>query len=394
MAPSSIAARTRRRCELAEDDEVAPVGGHDLPVAAAQRALRPPAVLHEPGLAHRLDGAPADLLRPPALPARGPPTLRGVARRRGPRLRRGGVGARRSSPHGSHGASVCRRSGTRESGSTGTIRSAASGPATARVCRTASRRRAARIAAGSEISERWRPAGGPSPSTRRRSDVGRRGQLREPGGEREPHPPRVGMRLAERHAQPPRPALDERGREHDGAERPPAPLAPGDEAVDQQAERVLELRPGAGLGQLERLLQPLRRAPRDAAACRARGRGRAPAARRRRSDRPARPAAARRAPRASGSRTAPAARAAPPSRGASRAARSGAARGRRRGVPAGSAAARPSGLRPRPTAAERAASPPASPPPAAAGPWRRRRPRRSARGRRRAGPAHRGGRGG
>src|SRR3954468_15325347 len=52
--------------ELAEDDEVAPVVGHDLPVAAAQRAVRPPAVPAEPGLAHSLDGPAADRLGPPA----------------------------------------------------------------------------------------------------------------------------------------------------------------------------------------------------------------------------------------------------------------------------------------------------------------------------------------
>src|ERR1700750_2088865 len=101
------------RTEVAEDDEVAPVVGHHLPVAGAERPVRPPAVLDEPGLADGLHRAAADGLRPPAL-ARA--DLHGLRRRQ--------------PPYGSHGASVCLRSGTRESGSTGTIRSAASGPAT------------------------------------------------------------------------------------------------------------------------------------------------------------------------------------------------------------------------------------------------------------------------
>src|SRR3954471_6672607 len=107
--------------ELAEDDEVASVVGHDLPVAAAQRALRPPAVLDEPGLAHRLDRSPADRLGPAAGP--GPDldgTRCGEAARAAARTG-GGIGphrrpsaraapgspGRRSSgraPHGSHGA--------------------------------------------------------------------------------------------------------------------------------------------------------------------------------------------------------------------------------------------------------------------------------------------------
>jgi hypothetical protein len=37
--------------QLAEDDKVAAIDGDDLPVAAAQRALGPPAVLDQPGLA-------------------------------------------------------------------------------------------------------------------------------------------------------------------------------------------------------------------------------------------------------------------------------------------------------------------------------------------------------
>ena len=45
--------------------------------------------------------------------------------------------------------------------------------------------------------------------------------------------------------------------EHDGAQRAPAPLAAGEQAVDQQAERALELRARRRLRQLEQLLQAL-----------------------------------------------------------------------------------------------------------------------------------------
>src|SRR4051812_49943752 len=169
--------------ELAEEDEVAPVVGHALPVAAAQRAVRPPAVLDEPGLAHSLDGPAADRLGPPAGAG---------ADFDGPRRREAARAAARPSPvapHGSHGASVCRRSGTRESGSTGTMRSAASGPATARAWRTASRSRAARIAAGSAINQRLRPAGGPrAPPRRRRASAGGGGPGRRGGGAGPPPP--------------------------------------------------------------------------------------------------------------------------------------------------------------------------------------------------------------
>src|SRR3954452_25427483 len=172
------------REEVAEHDEVAPVVGHDLPVVEPQRAVRPPAVVHEPGLPDRLDSLPAHTLGPPLLAGVHLHLARGGEPARAARLWRRG-GAQRGSfsgRHGSHGASVCLLSGTLESGSTGTIRSAASGPATARVCRTASRSRAARMVAGSEISERWRPAGGPSPSTRRRSTSAGAGRSADPGG--------------------------------------------------------------------------------------------------------------------------------------------------------------------------------------------------------------------
>ena len=52
--------------ELAEQHDELPAGGHDLPVAPAQRLGRPPAVLDQPRLAHRLDRAAVDAERLPA----------------------------------------------------------------------------------------------------------------------------------------------------------------------------------------------------------------------------------------------------------------------------------------------------------------------------------------
>ena len=105
--------------ELAEDDEVASVDRDDLPVAAAQWPVRPPAVLDEPGLAHRDDLVAIDRLRAPA----------GSGDDVGRPWDREAAGAR---AHSSNGVSTARRSGTRESGSTASTRSAPSGPATAR----------------------------------------------------------------------------------------------------------------------------------------------------------------------------------------------------------------------------------------------------------------------
>src|SRR4051794_16170530 len=114
--------------EVAEDDEVAAVERDDLPVAAPQRAVRPPAVLDEPRLADGGHLVTVDRKRPAA---RAGLDRHGLRDSETP-----SAGA-----HGSNGVSTTRRSGTRESGSTSRTRSAASGPATARVWRTASRKR-------------------------------------------------------------------------------------------------------------------------------------------------------------------------------------------------------------------------------------------------------------
>src|SRR4051794_29180006 len=50
--------------QVAEDDRVAPTRDEHLPVAPAQRGIRPPAVLDEPRLAHRLHLAAGDDDRP------------------------------------------------------------------------------------------------------------------------------------------------------------------------------------------------------------------------------------------------------------------------------------------------------------------------------------------
>src|SRR5919197_5770798 len=140
--------------ELAEDDQVAAVDGDDLPVAPAQRPVRPPAVLDQPRFADRDDLVAVDGL--------GPPTRTGDDVGRSRYGEAPGPGA-----HSSNGVSTARRSGTRESGSTASTRSAPSGPATARTWRIASRRRARRWAVPSSKSARPRACGGPKRSTAR-----------------------------------------------------------------------------------------------------------------------------------------------------------------------------------------------------------------------------------
>jgi hypothetical protein len=88
-------------------------------------------------------------------------------------------------------------------------------------------------------------------------DVGRSRQLRQPGGEHEAHAARIGQRLPEGHARPPRTALHQHGGEHGGAQGAPAPLAARQQPVDQQAQPTLELHARRRLRQLEALLQPL-----------------------------------------------------------------------------------------------------------------------------------------
>ena len=55
------------------------------------------------------------------------------------------------------------------------------------------------------------------------------------------------------------PPFDEPRRQHDGPQRAPTPLAPRQQAVDQEAERAPELLAGAGFRQVERLAQLLAR---------------------------------------------------------------------------------------------------------------------------------------
>src|SRR5918912_1962480 len=68
MCTDSAMAEPASVIELAQHDEVAAVDRHHLPVATAQRAVGPPAVLDEPRLADRDDLVAVDGLRPPAPP--------------------------------------------------------------------------------------------------------------------------------------------------------------------------------------------------------------------------------------------------------------------------------------------------------------------------------------
>src|SRR5437588_364492 len=63
--PSSLdePAACERAIQVAEDDDVAPACRDELPVAAPQRPLGPPAVLDEPRLANLDDLSPVDLDR-------------------------------------------------------------------------------------------------------------------------------------------------------------------------------------------------------------------------------------------------------------------------------------------------------------------------------------------
>ena len=67
----------------------------------------------------------------------------------------------------------------------------------------------------------------------------------------------IGQRLAEDDALAPGAALDQRRAEHDDAQRAPVALAPGQQPVDEQPERALELGARGGLLELERLLEDL-----------------------------------------------------------------------------------------------------------------------------------------
>jgi len=130
--------------QVAEHDDATTAARDDLPVATAQGALRPPAILDQPRLAHELD-LPAPHGERPAAGVRA--HLHGPRRAETPRVAHGS-----GTVFERNGASTARRSGTREHGSTASTRKAASGPAAVRAWRTASRSRAARATAGSESS--------------------------------------------------------------------------------------------------------------------------------------------------------------------------------------------------------------------------------------------------
>ena len=175
-------------------------------------------------------------------------------------------------PYPSNGVSTARRSGTRDSGSTSSTRRAASGPAAARAWRMASRRRA--YPGGDRIVQQAALiAGMRSEALDRQTQLlGRRRHQRQARGQREPHPGRIGQRLAEHHLLAPgSTVLDQHGREDDGPQRPAAPLPPRQQTIDQQPERALELDARGGFRQLERLAQELARRPRSQGAVAAAG---------------------------------------------------------------------------------------------------------------------------
>src|ERR1700739_259387 len=76
--------------QVVVDDDVPPFDTDDLPVAATQRLLCPPAILHQPRLAHDLDGLAVDhqglpLMSVPAIPrahADGPGAVQDTRRSR------------------------------------------------------------------------------------------------------------------------------------------------------------------------------------------------------------------------------------------------------------------------------------------------------------------------
>ena len=229
--------------QVAVDDEVAAVVGDDLPVAAAQRRVRPPAVLDQPGLAHGLDRAAADAdraARSPRLPHAA--TARGVARRRSRipwRQREAPLGHARVGVDGDdpqRGVRPGDRAGLAD-------RLAQPGAADRRGLgqqrALVARRRAEALRAQAQ-------------------DVGRRGQLGQPlararaasGAGR----PAARGRSPARARSRPRPAW-RRARPR-AAHRPRRSRRASSRSISS-SEAALELGAGGGLGQLEPLLQPL-----------------------------------------------------------------------------------------------------------------------------------------
>ena len=247
--------------EVAVDDEVAPLGGDHLPVAAAHRRRRPPAVLDQPGLAHGLDLAAVDRLRP----ALGAPRARRAARGLGEPL------------HGSQGSAP---GGARARASRGPRAGSAAPPPARRPRAPGGPPRAAAPRAGRparRAASAGRPPAGPGP--RRAGAAPRRAPAGRPAAARSTSRIRRGSASASRNVTRTRqvPPSTSRAESTAARMRAAAALAAREQPVDQQAERALEL------GARRRLraapgAPPGARTPRaGAAGCRARARAPAPA---------------------------------------------------------------------------------------------------------------------
>ena len=89
------------------------------------------------------------------------------------------------------------------------------------------------------------------------------GHGRKARGECQPHPCLIRERLSKHDLLTPGTAIfDEYGRDHDRPQRSTAPLSPREQAIDQQPETTVELKPGGRLRQLELLAQELAGRPR------------------------------------------------------------------------------------------------------------------------------------
>ncbi len=92
--------------------------------------------------------------------------------------------------------------------------------------------------------------------------LGGRGDKRQPGSERQPHPRRIGKRLAEYDLLPPGPALlDKDRREDDRPKCPTTSLTPRQQTINQERKGAFELCARRRLRKLERLPEELRRRP-------------------------------------------------------------------------------------------------------------------------------------
>ena len=201
---------------LAEDDEVAAVGEHELEVASFAGASA--------STSGPRPATPRAPPRPrPRRPRRGTPSLAALDRRPGAASRRSLAHGRRRAPRTGPGSPGARALAS--PGSTSSTCRTASRPAAARTWRTASPSRPRRSSAGERRAPPARPPGGPSSSARSAERGGGPGELDEPRRERQPQPLGVGAGAAQDDLGAPAAAAGEARLEPQPADRPPA-LAP------------------------------------------------------------------------------------------------------------------------------------------------------------------------